>query len=103
MSIKALLENAVANWDNLHKFGAISQATLYDDKLTLKQFNEALDWLLSHGAEWCDNAQQYAEIGEENSFHLWLGVPAIKLHCGFSFRGEHGEKMAAAIKKKLDK
>jgi hypothetical protein len=99
--IKEILERCFGLYDDVNaKGGIIGQVTLVAEGLTLEEVKETIEWLLARGAEWMDDKEGYEGMSYPETYHLWLGIPSIKICCGFSFNGESDKKMQYAIDKR---
>jgi hypothetical protein len=101
--MKKILNQIKANFNTVNRIGGLGQATLYAERLSFTEFRQVFHWLIKNKAYFQDDTQSYKEMGNEDTFHLWLSTPAVKLHIGFCFQGECDmvTKYALAYKKQL--
>lgn len=90
-----LLDKIRETYVGVNKLGGVAnQVTLIGDKLSELEFKSAISWLLGAGAKWSEDADHYKEMGYKNTYHFWLGIPSVKMHCGFVFKGKTDDKNA---------
>jgi coproporphyrinogen III oxidase-like Fe-S oxidoreductase len=87
--MKKLLELIKETYDAVNFVrGSFTQVTLFGNLLNKKQFTEVMKWLQDNGAGWQDDCLEYEAMGMEDTYHLYLHLPYVKLYCGFIKRNE---------------
>ena len=89
-NIHILLDSLVYNYNTIQEggFGGVDQVTFYGDKMVTSDGTFIIDWLLENGGEFSDNKDNYEPMGDPDTYHLWLGIPAVKICCGFVYHGK---------------